>query len=84
MPQYLHRPGQLLWFESDELISILVGYLMGFFLGGWWYLAIVAVPTGYIKLRRKLPRGFLLHLQFMTGLMTFKGYPHYFQRHYRE
>ena len=84
VPQYLHRPTQLAWFEQDEILAILGGYLTGFFLGGWWYLAIFVVPWVYIRARRRLPRGFLLHLQYMAGLMTFRGYPHHFMRRFEE
>lgn len=83
IPQYAHRPPQFLWVEGDEALSVLVGYLLGFFLGGWWYLAMVAVPYVYIRARRRLPRGYLLHLQHAVGLLTFHGYPHHFQREFR-
>ncbi len=84
VPQYLHRPIQLLWWEQDEIVSIIIGYLLGFFLGGWWYLSLIAVPYAYIRFRRQMPRGFLLHLQYRAGLMSFKGYPHYFIREFRD
>lgn len=74
----------MLWFEQDEMISIVIGYVVGFLLGGWYYLALIVVPYVYIRFRRRMPRGFLIHMQYMSGLLTFKGYPHYFQRHFQE
>lgn len=84
IPQYLHRPVQFLWFELDELVSIVIGYIVGFLLGGWWWSCLLIIPYVYIKFRRRMPRGFLLHIQYMAGLMQFKGYPHYFQRKFGE
>jgi len=84
VPEYLHRPIQVLWFEQDELLSIVMGYVVGFMAGGWWYLCVIAVPYAYIKVRRRRARGFLIHLQYTLGLLTFKGYPGAFQNNYSE
>ncbi len=84
IPQYLHRPIQLLWWEQDQIVAIIVGYLLGFFLGGWWYLGLVAVPWAYFRLRRRLPRGALIHAQYAAGLLTLPGYPTYFERRFEE
>jgi len=84
VPEYLHRPIQVLWFEQDELLSIVMGYVVGFMAGGWWYLSVIGVPYAYIKIRRMRERGFLIHLQYALGLLTFKGYPGAFQHYYSE
>lgn len=66
------------------MITIVIGFLVGFFLGGWWWLSLVVIPYFYISLSRKMPRGYLKHLSYRLGLYSYKGYPHYFQNQFDE
>jgi len=84
VPQYLHRPVMVLWFEGDEMVTVVIGFLIGFFMNGWWWLALVIVPYIYIIMKRRNPRGYLRHIQYQLGLMKFKGYPHYYQSRFWE
>ncbi len=84
-PQYLNAPLQVLWFEADEL-----GLFFGFFGlalmsdSGWLYLAMLAVPVTYSKIKSRYARGFLKHLLYVCGLMEFDGYPNAFIKRFTE
>lgn len=75
IPQYLHLPLQLLWFDSEELMIIMVLYVFGLVFGGWAWAGIVIGPYLYIQVKRKKPRGFLRHLLYQAGLYRLDGYP---------
>ena len=75
VPQYLHLPIQFLWFDSEEISAILFFYIFGVLFGGWAWLLVVAGPFFFIQVKRKKPRGFLLHLLYSLGFSTLRGYP---------
>lgn len=75
MPQYLHLPIQILWFDTNEIFIILIGYLTGLVFGGWAWLALVILPSIYIPYKRKQDRGFLPHQFYKSGFIELKGYP---------
>ncbi|MEJ2743454.1 MAG: type IV conjugative transfer system protein TraL [Gammaproteobacteria bacterium] len=75
MPQYMHLSTQLLWFDQEELSIILCCYLMGLVFGGWAWSLLIIGPIVYIPIKRRQPRGFLLHLLYRVGLAQLKGYP---------
>jgi hypothetical protein len=77
-------PAQLLWFEMDDIIVMAVGYVIANILGGWFWLAMVALPVPYMYIKKNKPRGFLKHSIFISGLYTFDGYPNYFAQKFRE
>ena len=78
-PQYLHRPFQVLWFETDELVFIFA--MMGFLILSdsipiWiWITLLVSGLWGFRKLKERYPRGFAKHFMYESGLVSYKGYP---------
>lgn len=84
LPQYLHMPVQIIWFESDEIMVILFGYLIGNLFGGWAWAAIAVLPWPYIIAKKKNPRGYLKHLLYMLGFLKIDGYPIYFSQEFNE
>jgi len=84
LPQYLHMPVQVLWFESDEVMIIMFGYLIGNLFGGLAWLAMILLPYPYILLKKNNPRGFLKHLIYMSGFFKIEGYPDYFAKRFHE
>lgn len=84
VPNYLHRPLQLLWFEQDEWVAAAIGYAIGMILSGWFWLALFVVPYLYIRLKRSRARGYMLHSQYRAGFYGFHGYPHAFCTRFRE
>ena len=84
-PQYLSKPYQVLWFEPDDMIimyasAVLFGFLVG---GAAWFIVPVA-PVMYGRIKKKYPRGFVKHIGYFLGIITFKGYPGYFHQKFRE
>ena len=75
VPQYLHRPTQLLWFEADEILAIGAGYFAGVLFEGYVWLAMVALPWAYIRAKRRYPRGFLRHALYAAGFYRLDGVP---------
>lgn len=84
VPQYLHRPYQVLFFEVDELAAFILGLLLALFFGGiFWLLVILSVfLLSYTK--KKYPRGYLKHFLYVLGLIGFKNTPSFFEKNFRE
>lgn len=84
-PQYLSKPYQVLWFEPDDMIIMLVGgIIFGVQVGGWCWLLVVIIPYGYQRLKKNYPRGFIKHVGYFLGVSNFKGYPSFFQQKFLE
>lgn len=85
-PQYLSKPYQVLWFEPDDIALIIAAtFIFGLKIGGWiGVLLVIATPVVYGRVKRNYPRGFVKHLGYFLGVMSFKGYPTYFQQKFRE
>ncbi len=75
VPQYLHRPVQILWFDSHEVMVLCLGYLGITTLQGPAWIVIVGLTWAAIYFKRRKPRGYLLHLFYRLGLFKLKGYP---------
>ncbi|SHM45548.1 TraL protein [Sphingobium sp. YR657] len=74
LPQFLHKPVQILWFDAQEFIlvtstifvAVIVGQMIGWALIG----ALLFIPW-----KRTKPRGFIPHLAWRWGLISFRHYP---------
>lgn len=73
--KYLHMPVQVLWFDSNEVVLLIFGYLCGLLLGGiWWAILFVVIPFLIIK-KRKANRGYFNQMLYSYGLRDITGYP---------
>ena len=75
LPQYLHRPVQILWFGSDEFILVMSTIFVGLIVGGLIGRSLVGALLLFIPWKRSKPRGFLPHLAWRWGLLAFPHYP---------
>jgi len=75
VPQYMHLPLQFLWFDTEELSVIVCCYIFGVVFGGYAWGFVVLGPFAYIQVKRRKPRGFLMHQLYRSGFATLKGYP---------
>ena len=75
VPQYMHMPMQLLWFDTEEITIIVVCYIFGVVFGGYAWLFLFIGPVFYIQVKRRKPRGFLVHQLYRFGFAHLKGYP---------
>ena len=76
VPQYLHRPFQLLFWESDELALIIIMITLASIGSSkiLWLLTIV-LPMTYSRMKKSYPRGFLKHMLYSLGFIKFSHYP---------
>ncbi|MBI3755257.1 MAG: conjugal transfer protein TraL [Deltaproteobacteria bacterium] len=83
IPQYLHRPSQTLWWESDEFGLIIFVFIL-ILVFGLKFIFLGIIPYIYSKIKSKYNRGFMNHLPYMLGLKDIKGYPLFFVRRFFE
>jgi len=84
VPQYLYRPYQVLFFETDELVVLVVMLFFGIVFGGIFWLLIIPTVFLLIHLKKKYPRGYIKHVFYRLGLLTFKNAPTSFERKFNE
>jgi len=75
VPQYLHLPVQVLWFDMEEIMVMTLMYIIALIFGGFTWLALVVVPFAYMQVKRRKPRGFLRHFLYQLGIFSLEGYP---------
>ena len=75
MPEYLHLPLQVLWFDTPELTLIAMLYIVAAILGGITWLLLIVGPILMIPYKRSQPRGVFSHLLYVCGWQRYSGYP---------
>ena len=75
VPQYLHRPPQLIWFDVQEVFVLCLAYLGILTLASWTWVFVVAAAWIAIRVKRRKPRGYILHLFYRAGLFRMNHYP---------
>ena len=66
------------------IMAYAAAILFGFMIGGWFWVIVPAVPFAYGRLKKNYPRGFIKHVGYFLGIVSFKGYPGFFQQKFRE
>jgi len=85
IPQYLHRPLVVLWWESDEFALFASGIVLWYLFGGYILLLTgLVIPIVYSKVKKRYPRGFFNHLAYYSGFASFRGYPDFFVKDFYE
>ena len=77
MPEYLHLPLQVLWFDTPEITLLAMFYIIAAIFGGITWLLLFVGPIFIIPYKRTRPRGFFSHVLYVLGWSTFCGYPPY-------
>ncbi|MEL6277278.1 MAG: type IV conjugative transfer system protein TraL [Pseudomonadota bacterium] len=75
VPQYLHLPPQILWFDAQEILVLMAAYLGSVSFKGYSWVVLIGIAWFFIRFKRQKPRGYILHLFYRTGLFQLKGYP---------
>jgi type IV conjugative transfer system protein TraL len=83
-PQYLHRPYQVLWFETDDMGIISLCFILAIIFGGLFWVGLIVIPFLYMKFKKTYPRGYLRHLMYFMGIIRFKKYPDFFVKEFVE
>ena len=73
-PQYLSKPIQVLWFESDELILFVFTLTLALIYGKIMWLVFLVTQYFYTRTKRLKARGFLKHILYMFGFIQMKKY----------
>ncbi|WP_028842920.1 type IV conjugative transfer system protein TraL [Thermodesulfovibrio yellowstonii] len=84
IPQHLHKPHQILFFEADELVMVLVLFTLALMFGYVFWLLLFLIPYIYSKVKKKYPRGALRHVLYRIGLVAFRCAPTAFEKQFRE
>ena len=84
VPQYLHLPVQVLWFDMEELMVLVILYLIALVFGGWTWLGLLVGPYTYMQVKRRKPRGFLRNLLYQAGIYSMEGYPSPYSNRFHE
>ncbi|MCP4156541.1 MAG: conjugal transfer protein TraL [bacterium] len=83
-PQYLSSPINVLWFDLDEFVFIILSIVGAMMIGGWTFLVAIIAPFFYIKFKHKYPNGFFKHLLYICGFKNLQGYPINFENKFNE
>jgi hypothetical protein len=75
LPQFLHRPVQILWFDAQEFIVVLTTIFVSVIVGGPIGWSLFGILLLFIPWKRTKPRGFIVHLAWRWGLLRFRHYP---------
>ena len=75
IPQYLHLPVQVLWFDAQEVLIMIGSLVVSVTIGGYLWIVVILGLFFFIPWKRSKPRGFLAHLVYRSGLVGLKGYP---------
>ena len=84
MPEYLHLPLQVLWFDAPEITMIAMFYITAAIFGGIAWLFLFVGPFLIIPYKRSKPRGFFSHVLYALGFSKFYGYPIFMVSEFRE
>lgn len=74
LPQYLHRPVQILWFGSDEFVLVMSSVFVAAIVGGLIGWMLIGALLLFLPWKRSKARGFLPHLAWRWGLVKFRNY----------
>jgi type IV conjugative transfer system protein TraL len=83
-PQYLTKPIQVLWFETDELILGLFFFMLALLYGKLMWIVFFASQYLYITTKKRKPRGYLKHLLYLIGFARLQHYPDFWQKEFHE
>jgi len=82
--RYLHKPFRLVWFESDELMILFMGFVLALTVSLFFFL-FAAVALFFIRrIKDKFPRGFIRHISYFLGIYRFKNAPTFFENTFNE
>lgn len=82
-PQFLHRPYQVLFFEMDDLILIILLFSLALIFGGIFWVLFFVVPYVMSIFKKRFPRGYVKHMIYFLGLFAFKFAPSVFENRLR-
>lgn len=75
VPQYLHKPPQILWFDAHEILIIAAAYIGSVAFKGYAWVLLFTLAWFAIRYKRRKPRGYILHLFYSAGFFKLNGYP---------
>ena len=84
-PRYLSSPPQVLWWEMDELVLIVVFFGLATTIGGWQYVVgLFGAPYLFRKTKNKAENGYFKRILYVVGAGHLDGYPTHFEKKFQE
>ena len=83
-PQYLSAPLQIMWFEADDFVIIILSIVIFLILGGWSIIVSIVLPVAFIQLKKNYSSSFLKHMIYFTGFKNLEYYPIAFEDEFHE
>jgi type IV conjugative transfer system protein TraL len=84
IPQYLHQPIKILWFDLDEIVLFNILLMLAMIFGNIFWLLLFILPYIVSRAKKSKARGFLRHYLYKIGIIDFKMVPPYFERKFAE
>ncbi len=84
IPQYLHKPPQVLFMEADEAGMIGLLFILAMILGYVFWILLFVLPYLYNRQKKFYPRGALRHWLYKLGVLKFEGVPIFFENRFKE
>jgi type IV conjugative transfer system protein TraL len=84
IPQYLHQPIKILWFDLDEIALFNILLILAMIFGNIFWLLLFILPYIVSRAKKNKARGFLRHYLYKLGVIDFKMVPPYFERRFTE
>ena len=85
LPAQLGAPLQVLFWETDDLLLMMMAFIVAMITDLWWcYLGIIVLPMAYGRMKMSRPKGFLRHMLYYGGFISMKGYPIYYDKDFQE
>jgi len=84
IPQYLHQPIKILWFDLDEIVLVNVLLMLAMIFGNIFWLLLIVLPYMVSKMKKNKARGFLRHYLYKIGVIDLKMVPPYFEKRFLE
>ncbi|WP_305045023.1 type IV conjugative transfer system protein TraL [Geoalkalibacter sp.] len=84
-PAYLSSPFQVLFWETDELLMIVMGLVIALLSDALWtWSLVIIIPVIYCRIKKDRPKGYLYHLLYFAGFIKMEGYPLYFDNTFQD
>jgi type IV conjugative transfer system protein TraL len=84
VPQYLHQPIKILWFDLDEIVLVNILLMLAMIFGNIFWLLLIVLPYVVSKSKKNKPKGFLRHYLYKIGVVDLKMVPPYFEKRFSE
>lgn len=84
IPQNLHKPITVLWWDADEFAIIAFFAMLTALVNIKFAIFLFGIPWALRHIKKNYPRGFLKQIFYFLGIQEISGYPPYYEREFNE